>query len=89
MSYCNQICLCIRLRNLVVMKDFPEETKSIPPYTNENPHLLLLHFFDNYEERLWQDWKRQSCLHKLSYKLEKKDMEKDLTFFDVIIKKSI
>lgn len=73
----------------IVMKDFPEETKRIPPYTNENPHLLLLHFFDNYEERLWQDWKRQSCLHKLSYKLEKKDMEKNVTFFDVIIKKTV
>ena len=67
----------------------PEEANSIPPYTNENPHLLLLHFFDNYEERLWQDWKRQSCLHKLSYKLEKKDMEKNVTFFDVIIKKTV
>lgn len=36
-----------------------------------------------------RDWKRQSCSHKVSYKLEKKDMEKNVTFFDVIIKKSI
>ena len=73
----------------IVMKDFPEETKRIPPYTNENPHLLLLHFFDKYDECLWQDWIRQSCFHKLSYKLNKKDMERKGTFFDVIIKKSI
>lgn len=69
----------------IVMKEFPEEAKHIPPFTNENPHLLLLHFFDKYDERLWQDWKKQSCFHKLSYKLDKKDMEKMGTFFDVII----
>jgi len=71
----------------IVMKDFPEETKRIPPY-NENPHLLLLHFFDKYDECQWQDWKRQSYFHKLSYKLEKKNMEERGTFFDVIIKNS-
>lgn len=46
-------------------------------------------YYDNYDERLWQDWKRQSCFHKLSYKLDKKDMGKDVTFFDVIIKKTV
>lgn len=46
-------------------------------------------YYDNYDECLWQDWVRLSYFHKLSYKLHKKDMEKDVTFFDVIIKKAI
>lgn len=69
----------------IVMKEFPKKAKRIPPYTNENPHILLLHFFDNYNERLWEDWKRQSFFHKLSYKLDKKDMEKAGTCYDIII----
>lgn len=69
----------------IVMKDFPEETKRILPYTNENPHILLLHFFDRYDERLWQDWKKQTCFHKLSYKLNKKEEGHVCTFYDVII----
>jgi hypothetical protein len=71
----------------IVMKEFPEEARHIPPYTNENPHLLLLHFFDRYDEHLWNDWKHQSFFHKLSYKLnKKKDMGKAGTFYDVIIR---
>lgn len=46
----------------IVMNEFPEEGHRIPPYTNENPHILLLHFFDRYDERLWQDWKKQALL---------------------------
>lgn len=60
----------------IVMQEFPKEAKRIPPYTNENPHILLLHFFDKYDEDLWNDWKWQTCFHKLSYKLDKNDMEK-------------
>lgn len=71
----------------IVMNVFPEEAHCIPPYTIENPHILLLHFFDKYDEHLWQDWKKQSYFHKLSYKLNKEDMEKKGTFFDSIIKR--
>lgn len=63
----------------IVMKDFPEEK-------NAYLHILMkIHIFSFIFLIIMrnQDWKRQSCLHKLSYKLEKKDMEKDVTFFDV------
>lgn len=69
----------------IVMQEFPEEARCIPPYTNENPHILLLHFFDKYDEHLWNDWKRQTCFHKLSYKLDMKKMKIKDTFYDYII----
>lgn len=70
----------------IVMNEFPEEACRIPPYTNENPHILLLHFFDKYDEILWEDWKRQSIFHKLSYKLNREKLKEEGTFYDVIIK---
>ena len=62
-----------------------DEADRIPPYTNETPHLLLLHFFNTYQERLWEDWRRQSCFHKLSYKLPQADTIRKGTFYDKII----
>lgn len=72
------------------MQEFRENAHRIPPYTNENPHIILLHFFAKYDKNLWNDWKQQTCFHKLSYKLDKKEMEKEGTFYDtIIIKKRI
>lgn len=71
----------------IVMQEFPEEAKLIPPYTNENPHILLLHLFDKFDKELWADWKIQACFHKLSYKLSEENMKKNGTFYHFIINK--
>lgn len=71
----------------IACQRYQEECKKIPPYTNENPHILLLHLFDKYNDNLWEDWKKQTCFHKLSYKFNNNDTEKEGTFYEVIIKK--
>lgn len=62
-----------------------DEAKAIPPRTNEAPHLLLLHLFDTYNETLWDDWQRQSGLHKLSYKLPEEKLRLDNTFYKKVL----
>jgi hypothetical protein len=68
---------------------FPLEAAKIPPFCNTVPHILLLHFFDKYDEDLFEDLKNMTCFHKLSYKFTEEDMDKKGTFYDVIINGSI
>lgn len=71
----------------IVCDKYPEEAKKIPPFCNSIPHILLLHLFDKYDEQYWEDLQKMACFHKLSYKLNKQDMEKIDTYYDVIINK--
>ena len=70
----------------IACKKYSKEASDIFPYDNSIPHLLLLHLFDNFDKDWWEDWKRLTCFHKLSYKLNKENMEKRGTNYDVIIK---
>ena len=65
---------------------FSEDAKHIPSFCNSVPHILLLHLFDEYDEQYWEDLKRMTCFHKLSYKLDKVNMGKKGTYYDRIIK---
>ena len=69
----------------IVCNQYPEEAKKIPPFCNSVPHILLLHLFDKFDEQYWEDLKQMTCFHKLSYKLNKEDCEKENTFYAVII----
>lgn len=69
----------------IVCNKYPEEVRKIPPFCNSLPHVLLLHFFDNYNEQYWNDLKKTTCFHKLSYKLDKEKMLEKGTYYDVII----
>lgn len=68
---------------------YPEEAKRIPPFCNSIPHILLLHLFDPYNEQYWNDLKQMACFHKLSYKLNKEDLGKKNTYYDIIIAQEI
>ena len=64
-----------------------EQAKKIQFYSNSVPHILLLHLFDQYDEAFWADLKRQTAIHKLSYKF---DIQKTLvegTYYEELIKK--
>ena len=65
---------------------FPEEAAKIPPFCNSVPHVLQLHLFSEYDADLYEDLKKMTCFHKLSYKFSEEDMAKKGTFYDVIIK---
>ena len=68
---------------------YSEEAKKIPPFCNSIPHILLLHLFDPYDEQYWNDLKHMTCFHKLSYKLEKEDIKKNGTYYDVLFNEHI
>lgn len=65
---------------------FPDAKNTVPPFCNSIPHILLLHFFEEYNEQYWSDLKRMSCFHKLTYKLDKEGTEKKGTYYEKIIK---
>lgn len=73
----------------IVMDYYPEESKKIPPFCNSIPHILLLHLFDPYNEQYWNDLKQITSFHKLSYKLDKEDLAKKGTYYDIIIAQDI
>lgn len=69
----------------IVCNYYPEEAKRIPPFCNSVPHILLLHLFDKYDEQYWNDLKRMTCFHKLSYKLKSDKMTESGTFYNYIM----
>lgn len=70
----------------IAMEHNPEEAKKIPPFCNSVPHILQLHLFDPFDEVYWNDLKRMSCFHKLTYKLVEEKCAKQRTFYDFICK---
>lgn len=70
----------------IACERYPEETQKIPPYCNSIPHILLLHLFNEYDAQYWNDLKKMTCFHKLSYKLNEEDKLKENTYFDVIVR---
>ena len=73
----------------IVLDHYPDTSKSIPPFCNSVPHILLLHLFCKYDEKYWQDLKQMTCFHKLSYKLEKEKCSETGTYYDAIINSHI
>ena len=63
---------------------YHEEAEKIYPYDNSIPHLLQLHFFQPFNKQWWEDWKKLTPFHKLSYKFSKEDFDKKGTFYDII-----
>lgn len=68
----------------IVLDRFPKEWNAIVPRDNSTPHILLLRFFDQYDEKLWGYIKEQSPFHKLSYKFTEDEIKKKGTFYDVL-----
>lgn len=69
----------------MAMEKYPEEIAAMPKHCNSTPHILQLQLFEPYNEFLFNDICAQTPIHKLSYKLNKEDMERKDTYFDVII----
>ena len=60
------------------------ESKLIFPFDNSIPHLLQLHLFDQYNAQWWEDWKKLTPFHKLSYKFSQEEFDKKGTFYDML-----
>lgn len=70
----------------IAIETYPEEWKKVIPYSNSTPHILLLRLFDQYDEKVWEELKRQTCFHKLSYKFTKEDSIKENTYYEQIMR---
>lgn len=64
---------------------FPEEWHAVVPFSNSTPHILLLRLFEPYSEDIWQAVTAQTPFHKLSYKFDQTEFEKQNTFYSRLI----
>lgn len=69
----------------IVCQHYPEDAKRIPPFCNSTPHILLLHLFEQYDSEYWNDLKKMTCFHKLSYKLDDTNLVNKGTYYHVLI----
>jgi len=58
-----------------------KEWKQIIPRDNATPHILLLRLFDQYDVEMWNVIKAQTPFHKLTYKFNDEEKEKDGTYY--------
>lgn len=69
----------------IAIEAYPDEWKKVIPFSNSTPHILLLRLFEPYSEQTWNIIKRQSMVHKLSYKNNEIDKAKQGTYYDVLV----
>ena len=69
----------------IVLEKYENEWKKIIPRDNATPHELLLRLFDEYDKEIWKAIKEQTPFHKLTYKYDKKEMDKSNTFYSHIL----
>lgn len=69
----------------IVLDYYEEDWRAVIPRDNATPHILLLRLFDEYDENMWDSIMRQTSFHKLSYKICKEDLEKNNTYYKMII----
>lgn len=69
----------------MVLEYYSEEWLNIIPRDNATPHILLLRFFEQYNEDIWNDIIRQTPFHKLSYKFKDEMKSKSNTYYKKLI----
>ena len=72
----------------IVLDFYSDEWKKIIPLSNATPHILLLRLFDKYDENIWNETKKLTSFHKLSYKFESNKFTIKNTFYDEIFNKA-
>lgn len=69
----------------IALEHNPDEWNKVIPRDNATPHILLLHLFDKYEERLWNSVVEQTPFHKLTYKFDECQTNLSNTFYQYIM----
>lgn len=69
----------------VVVDQLADEWAKVPVMNNVNPHVLAGQLFEPYKEEYFNLLGKTSSLHKLSYRIEESDIEKDDTNYHHII----
>lgn len=70
----------------MALEEYPEEWSRVVPVSSEHPHILLLRFFEEYDETMWKYIKELSCFHKLSYKFSDEQLLRENTYYRHLIK---
>ncbi|MGN0437449.1 MAG: capsular polysaccharide synthesis protein [Lachnospiraceae bacterium] len=65
----------------MVLEYYSEDWLHIVPKDNATPHILLLRMFEKYDEAMWQEIKKQTPFHKLSYKYTEEQSSLKGTYF--------
>lgn len=69
----------------LMLESNKDEWMKIVPRDNATPHILLLRLFEQYDENVWDDIKKQTPFHKLSYKFNCEDALKEDTFYKKVL----
>lgn len=69
----------------LAIETYPEEWKAVVPFCNSVPHILLLRFFEKYDDEMWQAIKQMTCIHKLSYKFTQEQFSMQGTYYEELI----
>ena len=70
---------------IVSLLSYFDINSKVIPRDNATPHILLLHLFDKYEERLWNSVVEQTPFHKLTYKFDECQTNLSNTFYQYIM----
>lgn len=65
----------------MILESYPEHLANIVPISNEMPHILLLHLFEQYDEQMWEAIKIGSSFHKLTYKFTEEQAKLKGTYY--------
>lgn len=70
----------------IVTKEFEEDWKNVPAFSNIDPHMLWFYaFYEKFDQKRFNQIKEMSNFHKLSYKFDEKLLKED-SFYEHIIK---
>ncbi len=70
----------------ITAEKMSEEWKKVPVYSNINAHLMQNELFCKYDSDRYKQLKEISDIHKLSYKFDKAEFEKNNTLYKHILK---
>lgn len=69
----------------LAIEAYPQLWEQVIPFSNSTPHILLLRLFAPYDPVIWDATLAQTPFHKLSYKFDPTDFEKDGTFYQKLM----
>lgn len=69
----------------ILIDRYPEEWKSVIPFSNSLPHILLLRLFEEYNEEIWKAVLDMTPFHKLTYKFDEDMTKLDGTYYKKIL----
>lgn len=73
----------------MALERFEDERNKMPKVCNSVPHILLLDAFNEFNSQTYERIKSMTCFHKLTNKRDKELLERQGTYYDMIVNKGI